>query len=556
MHALTKRLGGSRKTPRRFVGLDLGRHAIKLAALEESPDGITLVTQLVQELPMAQDAQSVDRVGWLQSALTEFGAREVHVAVSGPEVAVRRVHLPLMSPQERSEAVRWQVKDELPFPVQQAEVAFQVLGDVWAKDIKKHDVLVAAAPTAFLRELIAAVERSGARVASLLPSPLAVWACAAALMPETRQGTVALIEVGAQTTHLVIVRDGHVRMVRDVDVGSATLTKALVGETVSERGPVTIDPSKAAALTRRYGVFAGTPEGHTEDGVPLFQLASLMRPILENLLTEVSRFFDFYKTQLDEAGVSRVLLCGGGANLKQLPAVLAEGVGATVDVLNPLVRMPHTAHLEAEQVAEEGPRLVVAIGAALDHGQGLNLVPREIRRARASGFSQRIGVTAAKWLAAAALIFYVGLQLTAFALAQQVRRAQTAWAQAEPLSHRSISATSTQRALEGAIGHVQRLLDEQQVWDGVFKELGQLIPAPAMLEELSVRAEESAPAHPLRMQLKGRIASGGTAAQGSISQFVGALERSVFFRNVELKSSGVREGEASATTFVIDGVLE
>ena len=197
---------GARTPSKRLVGLDLGSHTIKLAEVEQTATGIRLVKSLIQELPVIKSGQSVDRAGWLASALKEFDAREVHVSISGPEAAIRRVHMPLMSKRELPEAVKWQIKEQISFPIQEAMLDFRVMGEVWDKDIKKQDVLVAAASKAVLEELIGLVERSGARVASLEPTQCALWRCVTALIPEAKQGSVAVIEIGASETEVTIDR--------------------------------------------------------------------------------------------------------------------------------------------------------------------------------------------------------------------------------------------------------------------------------------------------------------------------------------------------------------
>ena len=562
LNSLTDRIRGmvSRfqrsQQPKRWIGLDLGSRSMKLIELELTAAGPRLIKSLIQELPVVQNGQPVDLVGWLQSALKEFNGADVHVAVSGAELAIRRLHMPLMSKHELPEAVKWQVKDQVPFPIHDAVLSFHVIGEVWDKDIKKQDVLAAAAAKPFLHELIATVERAGGHVASLIPTPAALWRCVSTLVPDAARGSVAVIELGASKTEVTIAKDGHVRLVRDLAIGSESMTEALVGVVTSERGEIAIDHSKAEAIKRRYGVLTESEEGTTEEGIPFFHLSSLMRPVLENVLTEVSRVFDFYKVQMEEAGVSRVLLCGGGAALKRLQPFLAEGLGLTVEIFNPLIRITDRVQpLEPEQIAEGGPRLAVSIGAALDHGQGLNLLPQEVQRSRVLTVSRRAWVRAAKAVAAAALALYVGLQVVAGTLQWQVHHRQQAWAKLEGSYRHAMDLTATSKTLESSLDQTHRFLDQQPVWEGVLKELGELMPPGIELDELTVAAEASG-SQALAFHLKGRAAARHGAGEGGISEFIEALERSVFFRNVELVTSEMRVSGTGSANFEIAGFLE
>ena len=540
----------------RWVGLDIGSQSIKAAELEQVGSGLRLVKVLVQELLVSDDGQPIDRLGWLQSALKEFSTDELYVSLSGPNVAVRRIRLPLMSANELAEAAKWEVKEQLPFPVQEAVLDFIVIGEVWEKDIKKQDVLVAAASKVLVQESIALVERAGGRVAGIAPADFAAWRCVAALVPEAGKNPLAVIEIGGTKSSVTIAKDGHVRLVRELAVGSASMTQSLVGVMTSDKGEITIDRSRAEALKRRYGVLDETPEGETKDGVPLFHLASLMRPVLEHLLTELSRVLVFYRTQIDEAGISRVLVCGAGANLKQLQPFLASGLGVTVETFNPLIRITdRLQHLDPDYVSEAGPRLTVALGLAVDHGQTLNLLPSVHRPAVDSTQSSRVWWAAAKAIVAVAIIAYLGLQGFSIAVGWQTRQRQQLWQMLEPAYGQDMGAISTRIHLEQTVGDLERFIEQQPVWDGVFKDLIRVIPPSIELDELTVFYSDDEQLLP-KIQLRGHVISRNDAGEGTVAKFMEQLGHSVFFDHIELASSEMHSSNTGETQFTIEGMLQ
>lgn len=560
-----------RPLPQRWVGLDLGSSSIKLAALETGPTGVRLVTHLIQELPSTADGHPPDRLSWLQPALKDVGGHEVHVALSGPQVAVRRVRVPPMSARELPEAVKWEVKDQLPFPVQEAALGYRVIGEVWEKDLRKQDILVAAAPRSLLDETVELVRRAGSRAVSVVPAHAAVWTCVAGLIPELTAGSVVLIEMGQASTHVTIVRDGAIAVVRDLAIGSGHLTASLIGEMALDQGRVLIDQAKAEALKRRYGILTHEPEGTSDEGIPLFQLASLMRPVLEQLLTELSRFLDFYKVQTEDGGISRAplettsltgraLLCGGGATLKQLQPFLADGLGLTVEVFNPLMRLgDRAAPLEPEQIAEGGPRLTTAVGAALAHGAGLNLLPKEALRPRVAIPAIPTGMKhlLIKAVAGAALGGYLLLQGTALVLGARLDVRQATWKSLGPAYAQATRILEERTRLERSITQAQQFVEQQPVWEAILKDLADLTPAAIQLRELMITSGQGEPSpRTLTFAMKGTAASGDRTAHGSLSQFIEDLETSLCFANVELVTSqGSNEG-ASATLFELIGGLE
>jgi len=212
--------------------------------------------------------------------------------------------------------------------------------------------------------------------------------------------------------------------------------------------------------------------------------------------------------------------------------------------------------IEPEQVAEAGPRLAVAIGAALDHGQEVNLLPARPRAAAWPTVSRRVWMRAAQAVAGVAIVLYAGLWCLVSVVESQLRGQRAAWAQVEPTYTKALRVIASHKALHGAIDQAQQLLEQEPIWEGVFKELGEVMPANLELVELSLSHDaEAVPGSPLRVVLRGRVAPGSGGAPGSISQFVEALEQSMFFERVQLVSSELHTG-AGATTFEIEGTLE
>jgi hypothetical protein len=293
----------------------------------------------------------------------------------------------------------------------------------------------------------------------------------------------------------------------------------------------------------------------TEDGIPLFHVASLMRPVLEHLLTELSRLFDFYKVQMDEAGVSKVLLCGGGATLKALPQFLADGLGVTVEVFNPLLRIAERDEpISPEQITEEGPRLAVALGLALNEGREMNLLPAKAKRALAFAAPVRLWRRAALGLAAGAGALLVVMGIMLGWTETRIRQQESVWAKLEPAYQRYLDTANTVTRLTDMAQQGQAFIEQPPVWEGALKDIGALVPATIELTELSVSAEDG---HgPWRMRMKGRVAEGAGSAEGSVAQFVEALERSVFFAHAELTGSEMHSSDPGKTSFDIEADLE
>lgn len=505
------------------MGLDVGSASIKLVEVEQTAGGIRVVHQVLQELPPGAVTDAHARVSWLQAVMKESRSPEVHLALGSPEVVIRTVRIPPMSKEELAEAVKWHVKDLLPFPVAEAVLDFEVLEEVWEKDIKKLHVVVAAVPLRIVQEQLALMAQAGATVASILPTTLAIRRTLQLLSPALLGGSVAIIEVGAARTHVVILKDGQPQLAREVPIGSAAITDALVG--VSAEGGEALDAAQAERVKRLYGISA-------EDS----QLAALMRVVVDQLMTDLRRILDFYHVHLHESGVERLLLVGGGANLKHLPAVLREGLGLPVECYHP--------PLAGE---EDGPRLTAAIGAALAHGQGLNLLPEELKTRRRQASSRdrwrRMGI-----LAGGVVVGLYGLLLlAAWRDGHRLQDLQREWRTFEPSYRRAREIADQTARMDAITAALGRLRSRQPVWEGLFKELSRVTPPGVTLTESLMTRRD--------LTLRGTVSAGGSAEAGALARFLDALESSIFFRRATLRSSQV-EGAGRVSTFEIVAELE
>ena len=58
--------------------------------------------------------------------------------------------------------------------------------------------------------------------------------------------------------------------------------------------------------------------------------------MLERLAAEIGRSLDYYRSQFNEERIDRILLTGGGANLKNIVSYLANELRLPVEHFNPL----------------------------------------------------------------------------------------------------------------------------------------------------------------------------------------------------------------------------
>jgi type IV pilus assembly protein PilM len=317
------------------LGVDIGSAAIKAVEARRGSRGIELVRYGIAPTPPGAvveggivDGRAV--AGALAALLRTAGIRrrEAVVSVAGPNVLSRILRLPPIPHEEVKQAIRWEAERHLPFPVEEAVLDAQVVGEVTEDGQRQLEVLLAAAPEAMAMSCVQVLEEAGVRAAAVELSALAM---VRVLTLRPLPGTVAMVNLGASTTEVAIVRGGVPQVTRTVAEGAGVLLKEIAA--------------------------AGGEGGSAGRGA--------LVGVLDALTAQLRRSFDFFRAQYAGQQVDRILLCGGGARAAELDRHLALEMEVPVAVATPLDGVRPIRRLDADALERAGPQLVTAVGLAL-----------------------------------------------------------------------------------------------------------------------------------------------------------------------------------------------
>lgn len=104
----------------------------------------------------------------------------------------------------------------------------------------------------------------------------------------------------------------------------------------------------------------------SSDDVLRSQISQALAPVVGELATELRRSIDFHRSRSEDAGVHRVILCGGSAQLRGLAAALQSDLGIPVEVFSPSPTFGLAAkNVSPAYFSEIGPLLSVGLGLAI-----------------------------------------------------------------------------------------------------------------------------------------------------------------------------------------------
>jgi type IV pilus assembly protein PilM len=337
----------------RLVGLDIGSRTIKLAELADGKSGVVLKTfntvniepGLIEDGSI-KDPETVS--GYIRELFKSSKLKEKNVAISigGYSVIVKKINVQSMTEEELQESIHFEAEQYIPFDISEVNLDFQILGES-EHNPHQMNVLLVAAKKEMINEYINLMQ-----MAKLRPRVIDVDAFALQnifkLNYSLENENIALIDIGASKTSLNILKDNVSEFMRDVSLGCDQINHK-IASTIG----CSIEESEAVKF------------GEASDMMSVDDLKNIVASVVTDWCVEIKRALDFFLSTYPEEQISRIVLSGGGANIKKFRELLAAETSAEVEVINPFKAVGvdgqrfDSSHLE--QIA---PQSAICLGLA------------------------------------------------------------------------------------------------------------------------------------------------------------------------------------------------
>ena len=338
-----------------LVGLDIGSSSVKAVELTGKPGALSLVNLGFEGLQpdtvvdgQIMELNDVSNViaGIFRSH--QFKNDRVVAGVSGSGVIVKNIIVPQMTREELEESIDWHAEEHIPFEISDVSLDYQVVGS----GSDSLHVLMAACKRDFIANIRQAIQLAGKQPAVIDVDAFALQNCYEVNYQPPDSLVVALLNVGASTMNINIVKGIRSVFTRDVSVGGNQYTSLLQKEL-----GLTYEQAEAV---KRGGAAPSNVEAVDVDGV--------LETVSDMLALEISKTFDFYRATADdgEGAVQQIYISGGGSKLRGLTEFLANRFEMPVEPLDPFRRVKVDARrFDPDYMREVVPEMAVAVGLAL-----------------------------------------------------------------------------------------------------------------------------------------------------------------------------------------------
>jgi type IV pilus assembly protein PilM len=340
-----------------LIGTDLSSSSIKMVELTEAGRGLYRVERYaIEPLPKDTVAEgNINNLDAVSDALKRchkrLGTNIKNIALALPNAAVisKRILVPAGQTEEELEVqVETEANQYIPFSLDEVNLDFQVLGPA-PNNPDDVEVLIAASRKEKIEDRVAAAEAAGLKPTvmdvDLYAAQAAFELMSAGEEDENRDENIAMVDVGASTMAVNVLRNGQSIYLREQPFGGNELSQD---------------------IQNKFGLSADEAEIAKRDGgLPPEYETDILQPFIDKMGLEIARALHFFFSSTPFNSVAQIVLAGGCAAIPGISESVSRRTQVPTLIANPFVHMDVSPRVKVKNLAQDAPSLMVATGLAL-----------------------------------------------------------------------------------------------------------------------------------------------------------------------------------------------
>jgi len=337
-----------------LVGLDIGSCTFKVGEIVDSKKGRSLKNFSMLDIPPGVIEEGTIRepeiaAQKIRELFKTAGIKEQNVAISigGFSIIVKNITVQTMTEEELQETIKLEAEQYIPFDISDVNLDFQIIGEN-EHNPNQMNVILVAAKKEMVEDYLNVVQLAGL-------NPLILDVDAFALQNifemnyEGEEESVALIDIGASKTSLNILKGYASVFMRDVSLGCSQINQKIMSLV-----NCTADEAEAIKFNEK------------SDKISKDDLSEITSAVVSDWCAEIRRALDFFYSTYPDEQIKRVILCGGGANIKEFQELLAVETSTEVETIDPFKNLIiDNKKLDAAYLEQVAPQAAICMGLAI-----------------------------------------------------------------------------------------------------------------------------------------------------------------------------------------------
>src|SRR3989344_4795077 len=357
-------------------GIDISDLSLKIVKLKRKKNFFDLVSFGEMEIPAniisggeIKDEKALAKI--IKESLNNVNGEKLktkYVIASLPEEKsfLQVIQLPKIKEEEVKKAIPFEAENYVPLPVDQVYLDFQMIPP-WHENQEHLDVLIAALPKKTVDPYLSSLKEAGLK-------PLAFEIESQAIIRSLVKNNVSslpvlVIDFGATRTGFIIFSGNSLRFTTSIPVSSRGFTEAISKN-------LEVDFISAEKLKRKYGLGEKVESKEYKTDVLTIKKSRIFEfliPILTDFTEQIKKYLNYYQTHAfhehySKNGniVTKIIISGGGANLRGLANFLSSELKIPVELANPWLNIfPPVAKKAPKLPFDKSLSFTTALGLAL-----------------------------------------------------------------------------------------------------------------------------------------------------------------------------------------------
>lgn len=359
---------------REAFGLDISNLSLKIAQIKKKEGKLKLVSfgEAKIEPGIIKNGEILDdnklaRI--IETAVRQVKGEKIntkYVIASLPEekAFLQVIQMPKVPEEDLGSAVIYEAENYIPTALEQVYLDFQIVPAI-KNHLDHYDILIAALPKQTVNPYVSSLKLAGLEPVALEIESLAI---ARALVKDGLSASpILLIDFGATRTSFIIFSGHSLRFTSSISISSTTFTEIIMKA-------LGINQRKAEDLKIKHGLTGKTKVNARKKGIRKEEekVFEALIPVSVDLTQQIKKHLEYYRTHAHHEhlasknkNVSKIILCGGGSNLKGLPELLSMELKIPVEIGNPWINILEEGTKATGLTKEQSLAYTTVLGLAL-----------------------------------------------------------------------------------------------------------------------------------------------------------------------------------------------
>jgi type IV pilus assembly protein PilM len=284
----------------------------------------------------------------------------INTVLPETETFVKLITVPSNLPrQEFVAAVQKEIAFHIPYNLEDIYLDWQKLNELTEK--KQDQVLVGVCPKEIVEEYLEILNLAGFTAKSLeieaLPITRSIFPLIESSSQTLSSQNCIILDIGASRSSLIFWKE---QKYLNSDTIEFTVSLPISGIEINKiiAQKLNLNLEQAEDFKVKYGL----DNSHRKDG-----LLELLETQLKEFVVRINQVIDFHRLHFEGARINKILLCGGGANLKGLDKFLLQKTDIPVEYADPLINLKKEKKSGEKKFMskEEASSYATAIGLGL-----------------------------------------------------------------------------------------------------------------------------------------------------------------------------------------------